>query len=37
MRRSNRSERGKVTKPVWLMAPAAFTVGCGMRVLDLPR
>jgi predicted MFS family arabinose efflux permease len=24
----------KVTPPVWLMAMAAFTVGCGMRVLD---
>jgi len=28
------SESGKVSPPVWLMAMAAFTVGCGMRMLD---
>ena len=28
------SEPGKISPPVWLMAMAAFTVGCGMRMLD---
>ena len=32
--RSALSDATRVSPPIWLMARAAFTVGCGMRVLD---
>jgi predicted MFS family arabinose efflux permease len=32
--RSALSDASRVSPPIWLMALAAFTVGCGMRVLD---
>jgi predicted MFS family arabinose efflux permease len=34
MSRSALSEPRRVSPPIWLVALAAFTIGCGMRLLD---